>query len=103
MPLAENVDQIEGTPRYMAPEMAAAQGERIDERTDVYLLGATLHDVLAGRPPHRGESLRAVLEAAFTSKPQDYPAGAPRELGAHLQARDGGKQRRPLPPPPAHL
>jgi eukaryotic-like serine/threonine-protein kinase len=43
-----------GTPRYMAPEQAATDSDRIDERTDLYGLGAILFEILANRPPGQG-------------------------------------------------
>ncbi len=67
-----------GTPRYMAPEMV--QGNALDERADVYLLGATLHHVLTGSGPHHGETPIAVLRAALSHTPRSYPPPVPPEL-----------------------
>jgi tetratricopeptide (TPR) repeat protein len=57
-----------GTPAYMAPEQA--RGEAVDERADVYALGAMLYYLLAGAPPRSGTTLREVLAAAATERPR---------------------------------
>ena len=55
---------IGGTPAYMAPELATGSDSEISNRTDVYLLGATLFHILTGKPPHHGGSLLACIHAA---------------------------------------
>ncbi len=73
---------IVGTPVFMAPEMIAGRAEGMDARTDVYLLGATLHTLLTDGPRHVGTTLRQIMVSAAISDPIDYPKSVPAELGA---------------------
>lgn len=57
---------VVGTPAYMAPEQARPDGQ-VDARCDIYSLGATLFEVIAGRPPHVGPSPIATLARLVTT------------------------------------
>jgi serine/threonine-protein kinase len=46
---------IMGTPAYMPPEQARGSVAEIDERSDVFALGAILCEILSGKPPYLGE------------------------------------------------
>jgi len=78
----KDTHRIEGTVSYMAPEQVTGHDELIDERTDVFGLGAILYEVLTNRPPYVGKDIRACLEAA-----RDCRMPHPQALVAH-----------PLPP-----
>lgn len=56
--------EVTGTPAFMAPEQAIGRGELIDERTDVFGLGAVLHMILTGQSPNAGRTVDEVVRRA---------------------------------------
>ncbi|MCA9174962.1 MAG: protein kinase [Planctomycetales bacterium] len=59
-----------GTPAYMAPEMATGPAYKIGVRSDVYLLGAVLFEILTNKPPHTGRGIRECLKAVAANEIQ---------------------------------
>ncbi len=84
--------QVLGTPPYMPPEQADGQIDRLDERSDVYSVGAILYEFLAGKAPYvdrkEKRSPRDMLALVSAGPPrslQNLARDAPGELVAICQ------------------
>lgn len=94
--LATAAGSIMGTPAFMAPEQASGEVDRLDQRTDIYALGAMLYVLLTGQPPLTARSngvpespprkrltAREVVERAARGefpRPSDVSKHVPRPL-----------------------
>ncbi|MCB9563643.1 MAG: serine/threonine protein kinase [Kofleriaceae bacterium] len=68
-------DLVFGTPEYMAPEQA--MGQTLDARADLYALGATLVEMLTGRPPFIDDSPMRLLAKHVKAEPPSLGELAP--------------------------
>ena len=86
--------KVVGTPAYMSPEQA--RGDVVDERADVYALGAVLYEVLAGSPPHADTTPQKVIDRVIAGPPRPLAMvvpSVPGELATIVRkamARDPG-------------
>jgi eukaryotic-like serine/threonine-protein kinase len=102
---------VVGTPAFMAPEQARGESDRLDERTDVYGLGAVLHAIATGRAPHtaghaddaekmvaRARAGQVTLTPAGTGSPEELPLplGLRAVLERALAADPAGRYLSPL-------
>jgi tetratricopeptide (TPR) repeat protein len=71
---------VQGTPSYMPPEQASGRAREVDARSDVYALGATLYDKLAGRPPFVAADVVALLRSVVEDEPAPLAPDVPRDL-----------------------
>ncbi len=71
-----------GTPAYMAPELATGRGADIGPRTDVFLLGGLLYELLTGHCPHTGDDFSQVITRAAEGPVLQFGATAPEALRA---------------------
>ena len=72
-----------GTLRYMSPEQALAQPSVVDQRTDIYSLGATLYELLVLRPAFTASNRRELskqIEGEEPTAPRIIDPNVPRDL-----------------------
>ena len=91
--LAEEEDElltvmgaVMGTPAYMPPEQAG--GRAVDERADVYAIGAILYHLLAGCPPYEGSAPMKIVKQVLTGPPvplQKRNPGVAQDLSAIVE------------------
>jgi serine/threonine protein kinase len=74
-----------GTPSYMSPEQAAGELDSLGPASDVFCLGATLYQILTGRPPYSGKTAAEVQQLALRGEyrpPRSVHSAVPRRLDA---------------------
>lgn len=75
--------EVIGTPSYMAPELTTGKPDAATPVSDVYSLGATLYECLAGRPPFVGSDPVVLLERVRRRdpvRPRRFNPAIPRDL-----------------------
>ncbi len=66
-----------GTPAFMSPEQASGKTSRVDERSDVWSLGATMCWLLTGQFVHEGETPQHMMVLAATEPPASVTVTSP--------------------------
>jgi serine/threonine-protein kinase len=92
---ATQAGAVMGTAVYMSPEQAR-ESRDVDHRTDIYSLGATLYEMVSGRPPHDGETFAGIIFSILRQEPSPLEALCP-----NLPARFGDVVRKAMAKEPA--
>lgn len=97
-PTITGTHDLFGTPAYMAPEQIEPGKKTVDGRTDLYGVGATLHECLTGKPPFEAvthEELYRKILCEDLPDPSRLEPTLPRDLAAILDkalAKDQGER-----------
>ena len=77
-----------GTPQYMSPEQAEGKTAELDERSDIFSLGAILYAILTLHPPVEGQSVDEVLRKIASGQ-----IAPPSTFGAKSESADSAKTK----------
>ena len=92
--------QITGTPAYMSPEQARGETSTLSIRSDIYSLGAMLHEILFGCPPYSGKNIMSQIRDRAPTLIQHYIKDTQSTQSENLPFR---KELLDLPPLPKEL
>jgi len=87
--------EVLGTPAFLAPEQAFGLKDELDEKTDVYGLGALLYAMLSGTAPFDGPSALAIMKKVSTEDPLPLMHVPPKLEAFVLRAMAKRRDRRP--------
>jgi serine/threonine-protein kinase len=74
-----------GTPQYMSPEQATGHHNAVDERTDVFAMGAIVHEMLCGSPAFTGASIPEVVFKVVYEPAAALPETIPPEISGAVK------------------
>ena len=80
-----------GTPKYMSPELARAEGHLVDGRSDLFSLGIVFYELLTGVHPFRAHDAKTTLQLILFHEPRpprQINDRIPRGIGTHLLESD---------------
>jgi serine/threonine protein kinase len=80
-PFATTANLLLGTPAFMAPEQAGGRSSQIDQRTDLWSVGASMFTLLSGRVVHHGETAQQIVVRAATEPASSLAAVMPEADG----------------------
>jgi serine/threonine protein kinase len=81
-----------GTPDYMAPEQARGLWEEVDDRSDLWAVGATMFHLLSGKLVHTGRTASEILVSAMTQRAPSLASVAPNVSAAVVDLVDRALQ-----------
>lgn len=83
---------VVGTPRYMSPEQV--KNDPVDERTDLFSLGAVFYELLSGSAPFSGENLPQLMASILSQNPPPLPGVAPELTKVVMRALQKEREKR---------
>ena len=82
--LTASADQL-GTPAYMSPEQVQGKSISLDRRSDIYSLGVTMYECLAGRHPFEAPTREVLYQNILAGQAAQLGSNVPRDVSVIVQ------------------